>query len=270
MTSILRIVTIAVVLLGFMSFSYAIDASTFVEQYKVLAYPKRFDVARCSTILRDVLTFDRDAAEDVPFERRRLANVVMRVHGCFDKWSSLTDLEDRMRPIAEVPVSIPARLHVSVTDKILYIGIGTFMDKSISNDLYADIENLGIGQLRSIKTVIVDLRRNVGGFLNQGAEILDALFAPRSGVPFMRIDATKYQSVHTTTVPGLLAGKKIFVAVDSASASMSEFFAMSLRHELAKENTKIIGMRTFGKAIVQDYYPEHANAGEGRLKITSG
>ena len=97
-----------------------------------------------------------------------------------------------------------------------------------------------------MKKLILDLRGNPGGYLNECVEIASN-FIPEGEVVTYTID--KYnKKVISNSIGGDAIGIPLVVLVDGGSASASEVVTGALRdHEAATT----IGTTTFGKGIVQ-------------------
>lgn len=136
-----------------------------------------------------------------------------------------------------------------------YLRITTFDQQSAS-----EFEKHLIALMNSgAKGVVLDLRQNPGGYLNQCVEIADMLLGKslivytegRNG------DDEKYYSDDQKY------DVKLVVLVDQGSASASEIVTGALKdHNVAK----IVGTQTFGKGIVQVVKPFIENTG---FKLTT-
>lgn len=112
------------------------------------------------------------------------------------------------------------------------------------------------------KGIIIDLRGNGGGLLNEAVDIAN-LFVERG----QEIVSTKGKMpdknrAHYTMSPPVDLNIPVVVLVDRQSASASEILAGSLQD---LDRGVIIGQRTFGKGLVQNVVPLSYNA---QMKIT--
>ena len=128
-------------------------------------------------------------------------------------------------------------------DGIGYIQITTFSDEDVSDKFSEKLNEL---KQQGMKKLILDLRGNPGGYLNECVEIASN-FIPEGEVVTYTID--KYnKKVISNSIGGDAIGMPLVVLVDGGSASASEVVTGALRdHEAAT----IIGTTTFGKGIVQ-------------------
>ena len=128
-------------------------------------------------------------------------------------------------------------------DGIGYIQLTTFSDEEVSDKFTEKLNEL---KQQGMKKLILDLRGNPGGYLNECVEIASN-FIPEGEVITYTID--KYdKKVISNSLGGDAIGMPLVVLVDGGSASASEVVTGALRdYEVAT----IIGTRTFGKGIVQ-------------------
>lgn len=118
-----------------------------------------------------------------------------------------------------------------------------------------------IRQKPEVKKIILDLRGDTGGLLDQAIAVASYLLEANSDV---LIEKTKTTStvLRSSYKSENLVGYKTFVLVDGNTASASEILAGSLRDNRGVE---LIGEKTFGKGVVQRIY----SLPEGReLKLT--
>lgn len=130
-----------------------------------------------------------------------------------------------------------------IEDGIGYIQISSFSDEEVSNKFTEKLNEL---KNAGMKKLILDLRGNPGGYLNECVKIASN-FIPNGEVITYTID--KYnKKVVSNSVGGDAIGIPLVVLVDGGSASASEVVTGALRDYQA---ATIIGTTTFGKGIVQ-------------------
>lgn len=116
--------------------------------------------------------------------------------------------------------------------------------------------------------VIIDLRRNGGGFLSEAIS-LTGLFIRRGPVVQVR-DALGRIKIESDTDPEVVYDGPLAVLVDQFSASASEIFAAAIQDY---GRGVVIGNQTFGKGTVQNaidlnrYFP-NSSQNYGQLKMT--
>ncbi len=113
----------------------------------------------------------------------------------------------------------------------------------------------------NIKGIILDLRNNPGGYLQDAVDIAGE-FVPKGTTVVIQQngDSTK-QELKTDRV-GAFVDSKVVVLVNGGSASASEILAGALRDD---RKIQLIGEKTFGKGTIQE--PEDLDNGAG-LHIT--
>lgn len=128
-------------------------------------------------------------------------------------------------------------------DGIRYVRIRDFQ----KNTLDSIIENLN-NSPNSPSGMIVDLRGNPGGLLDQAERISDLFLT--SGVIVTTKVGNSAKRYHANDKDRQYKGK-VVVLVDSGSASASEILAGALKNN---ERAVVIGERTFGKGSVQQIF----------------
>lgn len=127
-----------------------------------------------------------------------------------------------------------------------YIKLNKFSETAYE-EFMQSLENL---QKRKMTGLVLDLRGNGGGFMNEAVDIADQflsgdkLIVYTQGVNVQRID-------YKCKTPGLFETGKLVVLVDELSASASEVLAGALQDWC---RATIVGRRTFGKGLVQQQY----------------
>lgn len=136
----------------------------------------------------------------------------------------------------------------SVKGEILEDGIGYMQITTFSDEELSDKFNEKLNELKQLgmKKLILDLRGNPGGYLNECVEMVSN-FIKSGEVVTYTID--KYdKKVTSNSIGGDAIGMPLVVLVDGGSASASEVVTGALRDYKA---ATIIGTKTFGKGIVQ-------------------
>jgi carboxyl-terminal processing protease len=131
-------------------------------------------------------------------------------------------------------------------DDILYVRIVSF-DQNVEAAIKESIEKFGEG----LKGVVLDLRNNPGGLLNQAVKVTDlfidkGIIVSQKGRNSSQDEIFKASSYNTYTKP------EIVVIVNGGSASASEIVSGSLQDH---KRAVVIGDKTFGKGSVQAILP---------------
>jgi carboxyl-terminal processing protease len=162
-----------------------------------------------------------------------------------------------------------ARIHVTsvqyaglIGGDVAYVSLAnSSISETSADELSRSVDSLRQG---GAKAMILDLRGNPGGVLDQGVEVSD-LFLARGDV----VVETKgrapgasqtYRAEKTERWPGM----PVVVLVDGGTASAAEIIAGALQDH---DRALVLGTPTFGKGLVQTVYT--LNQREA-LKITTG
>jgi len=114
-----------------------------------------------------------------------------------------------------------------------------------------------------LRGLILDLRNNPGGLLNEAVKTVDKFIEPGIKVVETRGRNSENNSVFKSEEPPLLVNTPLVVLQNSGSASASEVVAGSLQD---LDRAVIIGEQSFGKGLVQVIRPLSYNTA---LKITT-
>jgi carboxyl-terminal processing protease len=129
-----------------------------------------------------------------------------------------------------------------VTDKIAKVQITTFSENT-STELISILNDL---QSKGMEALILDLRQNPGGLLNQAVSI-SSLFVPEGKVLFKvedrdgNIKEIMSEQKENPDIP-------LVVLIDKGSASASEILAGAVSESA---NVPLVGEKSFGKGTVQ-------------------
>lgn len=137
-----------------------------------------------------------------------------------------------------------------------YIKIPSF-DETTSEEFKSNLEDL---KSKNIQSLIIDLRDNGGGLVNQALKMLEYI-TDKDSVLMYEVDKKGREKV-TTSANDPIINMPIVVLVNENTASASEIFAGALK-DLGK--AKIVGKTTYGKGVIQNVLRLKDGAG---LKIT--
>ncbi len=154
----------------------------------------------------------------------------------------------------------------SVKSKMLeegygYVRVSTFQDKTTDDFLIAlkKLEATGKGGLKGL---VLDLRNDPGGLLNEAVKVADVFL--ESGVIVSIQGRNKEQNQKFLAHPNKeLRNYPLVVLVNEGSASASEIVAGALQDQ---KRAIILGTQTFGKGSVQTIIPLEDNSG---IKLTT-
>lgn len=138
---------------------------------------------------------------------------------------------------------------------IAYISISQF-----SSDTGTELKDtLNTMNIKKFKGLILDLRYNHGGELNSAVQVASYFIA--EGPVVYIVD--KQGNVDTKMAAGTYLGMPIVVLVNEESASAAEIVAGAIKD---KGTGNLVGVKTFGKGIVQTIFPLDAGTS---VKLTT-
>jgi carboxyl-terminal processing protease len=114
------------------------------------------------------------------------------------------------------------------------------------------------------RNIILDLRGNLGGYVADAVKIASE-FIPTGTIAY-QVDSSGTTTEITATAGGhATAGQaKLVVLVDGNTASSAEILAAALQ---ARGTAKLIGSKTYGKGVVQEWLPLANNFGGIHLTV---
>ena len=163
-------------------------------------------------------------------------------------------------PVVRERIALPSVEYVGMLNEADgYILLEKFTDgvgQSI-RDAYHELKAQGM------KRLVLDLRGNGGGLMNEAVNIV-SLFVPRGSVVVTaKGRSASSKEVYKTTTDPVDTEIPILVLVDSGSASASEIVSGALQDY---DRATIVGTRTYGKGLVQSIRPLPY---DGQLKVTT-
>lgn len=147
--------------------------------------------------------------------------------------------------IKRAEVEIKAVPHFSmVNTKTGYIVLSRFNDKASAETNYA-LRDL---KAQGAERIILDLRGNPGGLLNEAINIVN-LFIPKGQlVVTTKSKVKKYNKTYYTQKDAIDTEIPLVILIDGGSASASEIVSGALQD---LDRAVIVGSRSFGKGLVQ-------------------
>ncbi len=142
----------------------------------------------------------------------------------------------------------------SVASQLLARGVGYVKIKSFQNntfdDLHTHLERLRRKNQTELRGLILDLRNNPGGLLDQAILVSDR-FLDHGPIVITVGEGARRRDVKSAHSSGTEARYPMAVLVNAGSASASEIVAGALKNQ---ERALVIGQQTFGKGSVQVLY----------------
>ena len=149
----------------------------------------------------------------------------------------------------------------NVINNVGYIRLTTFSDTT-TEGLKTAVEKIQKEIGDNFLGLILDLRNNPGGLLNQSISVSDAFL--NQGEIVSTKGRKKDDASRVFAKKGdIINGKPLVVLINSGSASASEIVAGALKDH---SRAIIIGTRSFGKGSVQSIIPL---AGNGAMRLTT-
>ena len=162
-----------------------------------------------------------------------------------------------LRQGGTTPVTIPVvrgEIQTSYVDGfwvrpgIAYLGISTFESENISQDMEVVLQSLGE---QSITGLILDLRGNPGGLLNEAVAVAGH-FLRNGQIVVSHHGRAEEPQEFRAKAKAYGQNYPIVVLVDRRSASASEIVSGALQDH---DRAWLIGEATFGKGLVQGQFP---------------
>lgn len=102
-----------------------------------------------------------------------------------------------------------------------------------------------------MEDLVIDLRHNPGGYLQQATNILSQLFETKDKLLVYTEGRSVHRSNYETTGRAFYDIDDVVVLIDEGSASASEILAGAVQDH---DRGYIVGRRSFGKGLVQEQY----------------
>jgi carboxyl-terminal processing protease len=145
----------------------------------------------------------------------------------------------------------------TIGDDILHLRVSSF-DNNVAEHLTKFIK-----EHKDKKGIILDLRNNPGGSLQQSIATVD-LFVDEGVIVSQRGRDKEGEQFYNATTESTLTKKPIVVLVNAGSASASEIVSGALQDH---KRAIVVGQETFGKGSVQSLMPI-TNDGKEAIKLT--
>ena len=198
---------------------------------------------------------------------------------------SLDDAVDRMRGYANTSIILTiyregddAPFDVEITREIIqitpvkfevlddgigYIRISSFNDIA-DKKIVSAVKEINKESNNTTKGLIIDIRNNPGGLLDQAIKVTDLFLDKGEIVSTKTRDQSRKQRFFAKK-GDITNGVEIVIITNGGSASASEIFAGALGDN---RRATIIGTKTYGKGSVQSIIP--LGSGDGAIRLTTG
>ena len=150
---------------------------------------------------------------------------------------------------------------IKVHDEVGYLRITSFTQKTHKNLIkeFSKLENKMNGNMKGL---VLDLRNNPGGLLDQAVSVSDA-FLERGEIVSTRGRETDTEQRFNASKGDITKGIPIVVLINGGSASASEIVAGALQDH---KRGILLGTSTFGKGSVQTIIPVSS---KGAIRLTT-
>ena len=164
-------------------------------------------------------------------------------------------------PLTRAEIRVPSVNYEALPNGVAWLRIKQFQEKT--HDELVDAIGKVKGKLGGkIAGVVLDMRRNPGGLVNQAIAVADE-FLDKGIIFSMRGQNGKTLEESRASSGGALVNVPGAVLVDEASASAAELVAGALQDS---KRAVVFGVQTFGKGSVQSIFELPGGAG---LKLTT-
>lgn len=160
--------------------------------------------------------------------------------------------------LVRAQVKVPSVTHEVLGPNIGYLSIRRFQEATAA-DAAAALADLA--SARATGAIIMDLRTDSGGLLDQAIAIADQ-FLDKGVIVTIR-GRTDAVETHAAHAGGAATGSKVVILVNAETASAAEILAAALQDH---SRAKVVGMRTYGKGAIQTYFDLIDGSG---LKLTT-
>tara|TARA_B100001248_G_scaffold262686_1_gene260911 strand:- start:7048 stop:8334 length:1287 start_codon:yes stop_codon:yes gene_type:complete len=150
---------------------------------------------------------------------------------------------------------------IQVHEEVGYLRITSFTQKTYRN-LIKEFSKLEKQMSGNMKGLVLDLRNNPGGLLDQAISVSDA-FLDRGEIVSTRGRETNTEQRFNATKGDITKGIPIVVLINGGSASASEIVAGALQDH---KRGILLGTSTFGKGSVQTIIPVSS---KGAIRLTT-
>ena len=194
---------------------------------------------------------------------------------------SLSEAVEKMRGLVNTKIKVTVlrdgeeKFDISITRAIIkitsiktrsekdvgYLRITSFTQKTYKN-LVKEFNKLNKSMNGNMKGLVLDLRNNPGGLLNQAVSVSDA-FLERGEIVSTRGRDNKGEQRFNATKGDITNGLPIVILINGGSASASEIVAGALQDH---KRGILMGTKSFGKGSVQTIIPVTS---KGAVRLTT-
>lgn len=165
------------------------------------------------------------------------SNVVLVVYRKSEKRKIIFNIKRAVVPLKSVDISL------MLTDKIGYIKINRFSETTFK-EFKTSLNQL---KILGAKSLVLDLRDNGGGYMEEAIAIADEFLSDKKLIVFTKNKKGNIDKTFATQKGDFETGR-LFVLINENTASASEILAGAIQDN---DRGTILGRRSFGKGLVQ-------------------
>lgn len=208
--------------------------------------------------------------EGTPADKAGLkaGDIILKINNDSTLGMSIDEAVSKMRGKVNTPIDItivrkdapkPIEVHIirgiitiesvytkTIGNNILYIRVTSF-DKKVANDVTKAIKK----HKKMTKGIILDLRNNPGGLLDQAVKLVD-IFVDEGKIVSQKGRDNRDEKNYSASSNTTLTNVPLVVLVNGGSASASEIVSGALQDH---KRGVLVGEKTFGKGSVQVVLP---------------
>lgn len=186
------------------------------------------------------MTIDK-AADSIRGEKGTTVELLIKRKGAENKVYKI--IRDEIK-IKSISFKTPEKFVLD--DKIAYIRISSFMGRNVADDF-----KKAMFDYRGKEGIIIDIRANTGGLLNNAISIADLFLDDE--IIVSTVDRDGYKDTSRSTRRSYSA-QPLVILINGGSASASEILSGALKDN---QRAILVGENTFGKGLVQEVKSLH-------------
>ncbi|HKI78672.1 MAG TPA: S41 family peptidase [Ignavibacteriaceae bacterium] len=134
--------------------------------------------------------------------------------------------------------------HFMINDATGYVSVSRFSETTFA-ELSSALNDL---KSKGMKNLILDLRGNPGGYLNQAVKIADLFISGNKKIVYTKGRISQFDEEYDASQPSDFENEPLIILVNKGSASASEIVSGAVQDW---DRGLIVGETTFGKGLVQ-------------------
>ncbi len=241
---------------NFIGIGIYIVKNTQANKIQILAPIKNSPAERAGILPGDLIV----SVDDVSYTADDISVVSKKIKGKEDnnvKIEILRGTETKTFELQRENIKINPVEGKVLQNQIGYIKFSSF-DEGTAKDFKAKYEEL---QKQGIQSLIIDLRNNGGGIVDEALEIADYI-ADKDSILLYEVDKNNKEEIKKSNNNPII-NLPIIILTNENTASSSEILVGALK-DLGK--ARIVGTKTYGKGVIQQLLSLPDGSG---LKITS-